>query len=107
MPNRFAVKMLKGMAVDLDGVLFVEGLTDFLKCSAEVEDLKINLAVLGGASGSFDTVSKISIPSNVKVYIGTDPDEQGREYAQKISSHLKGRRTFRIPLEEYVGGGDA
>ncbi len=107
MPNRFAVKMLKGMAVDLDGVLFVEGLTDFLKCSAEVEDLKINLAVLGGASGSFDTVSKISIPSNVKVYIGTDPDEQGREYAQKISSHLKGRSTFRIPLEEYVGGEDA
>ena len=107
MPNRFAVKMMRGMAVDLDGVLFVEGLTDFLKCSAEVEDLNLNLAVMGGTSGSFDSISKLKIPKGVKIYIGTDPDEQGREYASKIQMQLKDRVSYRIPLEEFAGGTDA
>ncbi len=107
MPNRFAVKMLKGLAVDLDGVLFVEGLTDFLKCAAEVEDLNLKLAVLGGASGAFDSVSKLKIPKNLKIYIGTDPDDQGREYANKIKVQLGNRVSYRIPLEELVGGPDA
>ena len=107
MPNRFAVKMMRGMAVDLDGLLFVEGLTDFLKCSAEVEDLNLNLAVMRGTSGSFDCISKLKIPKGVKIYIGTDPDEQGREYASKIQLHLGQRASYRIPLEELVGGADA
>ena len=107
MPNRFAVKMIKGVAVDLDGLLFVEGLTDFLKCSAEVEDLDIKLAVLGGTSGSFSSISKLKIPKNLKVYIGTDPDEQGRQYASTIQLQLGGRTSYRIPLEKLVGGPDA
>ena len=107
MPNRYAVKMMKGLAVDLDGVLFVEGLTDFMKCSAEVEDLDIKLAVLGGTSGSFGAISKLKIPKNLKVYIGTDPDEQGREYAKTIQLQLGDRTSYRIPLENLVGGTDA
>lgn len=107
MPNRYAVKMMKGMAVDLDGVLFVEGLTDFIKCSAEVEDLDIKLAVIGGTSGSFGAISKLSIPENTKIYIGTDPDEQGRKYASTIQLQLGNRTTYRIPLETLVGGADA
>ena len=107
MPNRFAVKMLKGMAVDLDGVLFVEGLTDFLKCSAEVEDLGLQLAVLGGASGAFTSISKLNIPKNLKIYIGTDPDEQGLEYANRIKLQIGDRVSYRIPLEQYGGGSNA
>ena len=107
MPNRYAVKMMKGLAGDLDGVLFVEGLTDFLKCSAEVEDLDINLAVLGGTSGSFSSISKLKIPKSLKIYIGTDPDEQGREYAKTIQLQLGDRTSYRIPLENLVGGTDA
>mgnify|MGYP003150244165 CR=1 FL=1 len=106
MPNRYAVKMLRGQAVDLDGLFFVEGLTDFMKCSAEVEDLNINLAVLAGTSGSFSSVSKLNIPKNLKIYIGTDPDEQGKEYANKIQLQLPGRTSYRIPLENFVGGSD-
>jgi len=106
MPNRHAVKMIRGQAIDLDGLLFVEGLTDFLKCSAEVEDLDINLAVLGGASGSFSAVSQLKIPKNLKIYVGTDPDEQGREYANRIQLQLPGRTTYRIPLENLMGGSD-
>lgn len=106
MPNRHAVKMLRGQATDLDGLLFVEGLTDFMKCSSEVEDLNLNLAVLGGTSGSFSAVSKLKIPKNLKIYIGTDPDEQGREYASRIQLQLPDRTTYRIPLENFVGGSD-
>ena len=106
MPNRHAVKMLRGKATDLDGLLFVEGLTDFMKCSAEVEDLDINLAVLGGTSGSFSAVEKLNIPKNLKIYIGTDPDEQGKEYANRIQLQLAGRTSYRIPLENFVGGSD-
>lgn len=106
MPNRHAVKMLRGQAVDLEALLFVEGLTDFIKCSAEVEDLNLNLAVLGGTSGSFSCVSKLNIPKNLKIYIGTDPDEQGREYASRIQLQLPDRISYRIPLENLVGGSD-
>ena len=106
MPNRHAVKMMRGQAASLDGVLFVEGLTDFLKCSSEVEDLDIPLAVLAGTSGSFTNIQKLNIPKDVKIYIGTDPDEQGREYANKIQLQLPGRTTYRIPLENLMGGSD-
>ena len=106
MPNRHAVKMIRGQQVDLDGLLFVEGLTDFLKCSAEVEDLNLKLAVLAGSSGAFSSVSKLNIPKNLKIYIGTDPDTQGKEYANKIKLQLPGRTTYRIPLENLIGGSD-
>lgn len=106
MPNRHAVKMLRGQAADLEGLLFVEGLTDFMKCSAEVEDLNMNLAVLGGTSGSFGSVGQLKIPKHLKIYIGTDPDEQGKEYANRIQLQLPGRTSYRIPLENLVGGKD-
>ena len=107
MPNRYAVKILRGQAVDVDGILFVEGLTDFMKCSAEVEDQGLKIAVLAGTSGSFGIVSKLKIPKKTKIYIGTDPDEQGREYANRIQLQLADRISYRIPLEDLVGDGDA
>ena len=107
LPNRYAVKMMRGEEIDLDGLLFVEGITDFIKCSAEVEDQKLNLAVLGGTSGSFGAVADINIPKDLKIYIGTDPDEKGEEYAQTIRLQLKGRVTYRIPLDEFGGSSDA
>ena len=98
--------MLRGEAADIDGLLFGEGLTDFMKCSAEVEDLNLSLAVLGGTSGSFSAVGNLKIPKNLKIYVGTDPDEQGREYANRIQLQLPGRTTYRIPLENLIGGSD-
>lgn len=107
MPNRFAVKMMRTEDVDIDGVLFVEGITDFMKCSAEVEDLGLKIAVLGGTSGSFGIVSKLKIPKKTKVYIGTDPDEKGKEYASMIQLQLGDRISYRIPLEDLVEESDA
>tara|TARA_R110002020_G_scaffold430022_3_gene639702 strand:+ start:451 stop:1449 length:999 start_codon:yes stop_codon:yes gene_type:complete len=107
MPNRFAVKMMRTEDVDIDGVLFVEGITDFMKCSAEVEDLGLKIAILGGTSGSFGIVSELKIPKETKIYIGTDPDQQGREYANRIQLQLADRISYRIPLEDLVGDSDA
>jgi 5S rRNA maturation endonuclease (ribonuclease M5) len=107
MPNRYAVKMIRKEDIDLDGLLIVEGITDFIKCSAEVEDLGIKLAVLGGTSGSFSSVSQLHIPKDLKIYIGTDPDEKGEEYAQTIRLQLNGRVTYRIPFNEFGGSSDA
>ena len=107
MPNRYAVKMMRQDEVDLDGLLFVEGITDFIKCASEVEDLNLKLAVLGGTSGSFSSVSELNIPKDLKIYIGTDPDEKGEEYAQTIRLQSKGRVTYRIPLNEIGGSSNA
>ena len=107
MPNRFAVKMMREEDAEIDGVLFVEGITDFMKCSAEVEDQGLKIAVLGGTSGSFGIVSKLKIPKETKIYIGTDPDEKGREYASTIQLQLGDRTSYRIPLEDLVGEDNA
>lgn len=106
MPNRYAVKMIRKVDTPLDGLLFVEGITDFIKCSAEVESQDLKLAVLGGTSGSFGAVSQLNIPKDLKIYIGTDPDEKGEEYAQTIRLQLNGRMTYRIPLDRFGGSSD-
>jgi 5S rRNA maturation endonuclease (ribonuclease M5) len=107
MPNRYAVKMLRGVDVEIDGVLFVEGITDFMKCSAEVEDQNLKIAILAGTSGSFGCVSKLKIPKDTKIYIGTDPDEAGKEYAKTIQLQLADRISYRIPLHQFVGEDNA
>jgi len=72
-----------------------------------VEDQGLKLAVLGGTSGSFSSVSELNIPKGLKIYIGTDPDEKGEEYAQTIRLQLNGRVTYRIPLNRSGGSSDA
>jgi 5S rRNA maturation endonuclease (ribonuclease M5) len=104
MPNRHAVKMMKGSVEDLDGVLFVEGITDFIKVSSEAEKESIKLAVLGGTSGSFGSVGKLNIPEGVDVFVGTDPDAKGDEYARTIQMQLGSRVCYRLPLAEVEGG---
>lgn len=103
MPNRHAVKMLRGES-EIDGLLFVEGITDFIKASTEVEREGMCLAVLGGTSGSFCKIKDLAIPDKAKIYIGTDPDEKGEEYARTIRTQLGSRTAYRLPL--YVDGGD-
>ena len=102
MPNRHAVKMMKGEAKELDGVLFVEGITDFLKVTAEAEKDSLRLAVLGGTSGSFSSAGKLNIPDDIDIYVGTDPDQKGDEYANTIQMQLSPRACYRLPLH----GGD-
>jgi hypothetical protein len=59
----------------------------------------LNLAILAGTSGSFKSLSKIPIPPNLKIFIATDTDDQGDEYAAIICDHLPEHTLFRVPLE--------
>lgn len=104
MPNRHAVKMMKGSSEEIDGVLFVEGITDFIKVSAVAEKEGLKLAVLGGTSGSFTSVGSLVMPNDVDVYVGTDPDSKGDEYARTIQMQLGARACYRLPLSEVEGG---
>jgi 5S rRNA maturation endonuclease (ribonuclease M5) len=96
--------MMKGKPEDIDGVLFVEGITDFIKVSSVAERESIKLAVLGGTSGSFGSVGKLNIPDGVDVFVGTDPDLKGDEYARTIQMQLGSRACYRLPLAEVEGG---
>ena len=104
MPNRHAVKMMKGSSTDIDGVLFVEGITDFIIVSAVAEKESLKLAVLGGTSGSFGSVGQLLIPEGADIYVGTDPDSKGDEYARTIQMQLGARACYRLPLAEVEGG---
>ena len=103
MPNRFAVKMMRSEKQDIDGLMFVEGITDFIKASTEAQREGLKLAILGGTSGSFSSVSKLSIPEGIKIYIGTDPDAKGDTYATTIQTQLGSRTTYRLPLRSLEG----
>lgn len=104
MPNRYAVKMMQGKQADIDGVLFVEGITDFLKVSSEAERESIKLAIFGGTSGSFGSAGKLNIPDGMDVFVGTDPDQKGDEYASTIQMQLGSTVCYRLPLGEVEGG---
>lgn len=107
MPNRHAVKMMKGDSKGIESVLFVEGLTDFLKVVSEAERESMRVAVFGGTSGSFRSAGKINIPDEIDVYVGTDPDAKGDEYAQTIQMQLSSRTCYRLPLADIDGGDGA
>lgn len=103
MPNRFAVKMMRNEEQSIDGLIFVEGITDFIKVSTEAHREGMKLAVLGGTSGSFSSVGKLSIPNGLKIYIGTDPDAKGDQYATTIQTQLGSREAYRLPLRNIEG----
>ena len=104
MPNRQAVKMMRGKGKPADGLLFVEGITDFIKASSVAESEGLDLAVLGGTSGSFQSIGQIRIPDEMKIYVGTDPDDKGDQYAKTIQMQLGGKKSFRLPLRSVDGG---
>jgi len=107
MPNRSAIKMMRGEQQELDGLLFVEGITDFIKATTEAKREGLSLAIVGGTSGSFSAVGKMKIPDGIKIYIGTDPDQKGDSYATTIQTQLGSRNAFRLPLRSVDGGDGA
>jgi 5S rRNA maturation endonuclease (ribonuclease M5) len=60
----------------------------------------MNIAVLSGTSGSFREMSKIVIPKNLNVYVATDPDEQGEQYASLIHKAVAPHTVYRLNLDE-------
>lgn len=99
MANKLGLKMMRGQAsANNDGLLICEGFTDFLRATTQAIVEKMELAVIAGTSGSFGAINKIKIPTSTKVFIATDPDDQGDEYAALICDKLTDYEVYRVPL---------
>lgn len=99
--NKQGIELLRGNpSKSLEGLLICEGITDMLRACCSVIHEKMNIAILSGTSGSFREMSKIVIPKNLDVYIATDPDEQGEQYASLIHKAVAPHAVYRLNLDE-------
>ena len=99
--NKQGIELLRGNpSKSLEGLLICEGITDMLRACCSVIHENMNIAVLSGTSGSFREMSKIVIPKNLNVYVATDPDEQGEQYASLIHKAVAPHTVYRLNLDE-------
>lgn len=105
-PNRSAVALMRGAETNADALLIVEGVTDFMKATSVAVAEGLNLAIIGGTSGSFNALGKIKIPDGMKIFAATDPDDTGDKYFSTIKMQFGNRPVFRLPLLDADGDGD-
>lgn len=82
-------------------VLVCEGITDFLATVQAVVgggERFLGTAVMGGTAGSFPALADVAWPADVRVFAATDPDRQGRVYAQQIADAMAPRPVRPVPL---------
>ena len=82
---------LRGEVDDAPFVFVAEGLTDWLRIRVRFDRKpeQRGAVILGVTSGSAPLFSKIKWPSKrMLVYIATDDDAKGQEYAEKIKKYL-------------------
>lgn len=104
MANAPAVEMMKSKeAKNLHSVWLCEGITDFMRACEQAHRESLNLAVMAGTSGSFKSLNEIKIPEQLEVFIATDPDASGDEYAELICDQLPNHKLYRVPLEDGSG----
>lgn len=72
----------------LDGVLIVEGLTDWLSASLRVASSGRRMPVIGVTAGGPPAFARVRIPTGVPVIVATDADGAGDEYARQIRAAL-------------------
>lgn len=86
----------KWAADDIEAVIVVEGLTDFLAASPWTSRTQLRAPVLGVAAGGASAFESILIPAGIPIVIATDTDHAGDEYAMQIrnavASHVKVER---------------
>ncbi len=99
MANNAAVEMMKGRAGTVDAFMICEGITDFMRACEQAHRESLNLAIVAGTSGSYKNLSKMSIPKTLKIFIATDTDDSGDEYAAIICDQLPEHTLYRMPLE--------
>jgi len=84
---------------DINGVLIVEGLTDFLRVALVVAASGERLAVIAAANGSFEVLAEIPMPPGVPIYACPDEGDvknAGERYAQLIGRAFGGDRVYRV-----------
>jgi len=100
MANQQAQDLMKGVrSQSIDGLLICEGITDFMRACEQAHRESLQLAIVAGTSGSYKALAKINIPKELKVFIATDTDDSGDDYASEICDHLPEHTLYRVPLE--------
>jgi len=104
MANESAQRLMRQKPDDgLGGLLICEGITDFMRACEQSFRESLNLAIVAGTSGSYKALSKINIPTSIKIFIATDTDDSGDEYASIICDQLPQHTLYRVPLEQQNG----
>tara|TARA_R100000231_G_scaffold102896_1_gene76424 strand:- start:2111 stop:3178 length:1068 start_codon:yes stop_codon:yes gene_type:complete len=104
MANTLAQRMMRGGIVSsLDGMLICEGITDFMRACEQAHRESLRLAIVAGTSGSYKSLAKINIPTDLKIFIATDSDASGDDYAAIICDQLPKHTLYRVPLESNDG----
>lgn len=88
------VRLLRGDAAGLWGLVIAEGLTDWLTLAAFAADREAGVAVLGGTSGGWEALATLALPDTIDVVVAVDEDRAGDRYALEICTAL-GRDTVR------------
>jgi 5S rRNA maturation endonuclease (ribonuclease M5) len=104
MANPGARKLMRSKSIDdLEGLLICEGITDYMRACEQAHRESMNLAIVAGTSGSYKGLAKMDIPTDLKVFIATDSDDSGDDYAVEICDHLPQHTLYRVPLESNDG----
>lgn len=85
--GRVALPMLRGQEVEVEGVLLVEGLPDYLSAAAAMWAAAKPWAVLGVESGSAAILALVQLP-DVPLVVATHDDPAGDRYAEAIGDVL-------------------
>lgn len=91
--------MLQGEATEVERIVVVEGLTDYLAVAAHARHDK-RLAVIGGTAGSWRHLGDARLPPRSTVYIATDNDPTGDKYASEIGAVLAHHDCRRVHLTQ-------
>lgn len=91
--------MLQGEATEVERIVIVEGLTDYLAVAAHARH-DTRLAVIGGTAGSWRHLGDARLPPRSTVYIATDNDPTGDKYATEIAAVLAHHDCRRVHLTQ-------
>ena len=104
MANSYAQRMMQStLSSSIDGLLICEGITDYMRACEQAHRESLRLAIVAGTSGSYKALGKMSIPSDLKIFIATDSDASGDDYAVTICDQLPKHTLYRVPLESNDG----
>ena len=98
MANPAGVHMMRGMKPDIHGVLICEGITDLMRAACQNLEQSLGLAILSGTAGSFRYVHQTGIPKGTPVFLATDEDGTGDQYARIVVDKLKHNKIYRLNL---------
>ncbi len=97
----------------LEGLIIVEGLTDFLRVAMVVAQGGLALAVLGATSGNFGVLAEAHLPAVLPIYACADDNDTkgaGELYAAQTARAFGGDRVYRVHpsevLAEHKAGAD-